>query len=129
MAVLDLCCCSGFSLVVESRGDTSCGAQASLHWLPLLWNTGFRVCRLQYLQHMGSVAAVSGPQSTGSIVVAHRLSCAVAHGIFPDQGSNPCLLHWQADSLPLSHQGSPQTNFYFHSFPCTFTNLDIITLF
>ena len=28
-------------------------------------------------------------------------------GIFPDQGSNPCLLHWQADSLPLSHLGSP----------------------
>ena len=28
-------------------------------------------------------------------------------GIFPTQGSNPCLLHWQADSLPLSYQGSP----------------------
>ena len=28
-------------------------------------------------------------------------------GIFLTQGSNPCLLHWQADSLPLSHQGSP----------------------
>jgi len=27
-------------------------------------------------------------------------------GIFPTQGSNPNLLHWQADSLPLSHQGS-----------------------
>ena len=27
-------------------------------------------------------------------------------GIFPAQGSNPCLLRWQADSLPLSHQGS-----------------------
>ena len=27
-------------------------------------------------------------------------------GIFPTQGSNPCLLYWQADSLPLSHQGS-----------------------
>ena len=26
-----------------------------------------------------------------------------------DQGSNPCLLHWQEDSLPLSHQGSPRT--------------------
>ena len=25
----------------------------------------------------------------------------------PDQGSNPCLLLWQADSLPLSHQGGP----------------------
>ena len=28
-------------------------------------------------------------------------------GIFPTQGSNLHLLHWQADSLPLSHQGSP----------------------
>ena len=26
-------------------------------------------------------------------------------GIFLDQGSNPCLLHWQVDYLPLSHQG------------------------
>ena len=30
-----------------------------------------------------------------------------SRGIFLTQGSNPCLLHWQADSLPLSHQGSP----------------------
>ena len=29
-------------------------------------------------------------------------------GIFPTQGSNPCLLHWQADSLPLSHLESPR---------------------
>ena len=28
--------------------------------------------------------------------------------ILPDQGLNSCLLHWQADSLPLSHQGTPQ---------------------
>ena len=31
-------------------------------------------------------------------------------GIFPTQGSNPsllCLLHWQMDSLPLHHLGSP----------------------
>ena len=27
-------------------------------------------------------------------------------GIFPTQGSNPRLLHWQADSLPLNHLGS-----------------------
>ena len=30
--------------------------------------------------------------------------------IFPTQGLNPhllCLLHWQVDSLPLSHLGSP----------------------
>ena len=33
-------------------------------------------------------------------------------GIFPTQGSNPCLLclllHWQVGSLPLSHLGKPQ---------------------
>ena len=28
-------------------------------------------------------------------------------GIFPTQGSNPRLPHWQVGSLPLSHQGSP----------------------
>ena len=31
-------------------------------------------------------------------------------GIFPTQGANQCLLHllhWQANSLPLSHLGSP----------------------
>ena len=37
----------------------------------------------------------------------HRLnSCSSACGIFLDQGLNSCLLHWQVDSLPLSHQGS-----------------------
>ena len=47
----------------------------------------------------------------GSVVVAHGPSCSAACRIFPDQGSNPCPLHWQADSQPLRHQGSPE--FYF----------------
>ena len=34
----------------------------------------------------------------GSVVVAHGLSCSAACRIFPDQGSNPCPPHWQADS-------------------------------
>ena len=29
-------------------------------------------------------------------------------GIFPDQWSNLCPLHWQADSYSLDHQGGPQ---------------------
>jgi len=29
-------------------------------------------------------------------------------GIFPTQGLNPCLLHWEVDSLPLSHQKAEQ---------------------
>ena len=48
-----------------------------------------------------------GCYSPVSAIVVHGFSCATAYGIFLDQGSNPCLLHWQVDSLPSSHQGSP----------------------
>ena len=37
-------------------------------------------------------------------------------GIFPTQGSNPTRLHWQADSLQLSRQGSPAAIVTFHKF-------------
>ena len=30
-------------------------------------------------------------------------------GSFQPLGSNPCLPHWQVDSLPLSHQGSQES--------------------
>ena len=53
---------------------------------------------LQYLWHKVSVVVARGLWSAGSVVVAHRLSRSVACGIFPNQGSNPCPLHWQADS-------------------------------
>ena len=33
---------------------------------------------------------------------------ALLQGIFLTQGWNPGLMHWQVDSLPLSHQGSPK---------------------
>ena len=49
----------------------------------------------------------TGSRGACSVVVAHGPSCSAACGIFPDQGSNPCPLHWQADSQPLCHQGSP----------------------
>ena len=49
----------------------------------------------------------TSPRRAGSVVVAHGPSCSAVCGIFPDQGSNPCPLHWQADSQPLRHQGSP----------------------
>ena len=50
----------------------------------------------------------TGSRSAGSAIVAHGPSCSAACGILPDQGSNPCLLYWQADSQPLRHQGSPK---------------------
>ena len=73
----------------------------TLWWLLLLQSAGLRVCRLQWLQHMGSV------------VVSHGLSCPAASGIFPDQGSNLCSLPQQVNSQPLDHQGSSGLSFIF----------------
>ena len=53
----------------------------------------------------------TGSRRAGSVIVAHGLSYSAACGIFPDQGLNPCPLHWQADSQPLRHQGSPPSSF------------------
>ena len=50
----------------------------------------------------------TGSKHAGSVLVAHGPSRSAACGILPDQGSNPCPLHWQADSQPLRHQGSPR---------------------
>ena len=79
----------------STRAFSSCRAQGllflqcvgfSLMWL-LLWSTD--------------------SWREGSIVVAHELSCPAACGIFLDQGLNLCPLHWQVNSYPLHHQGSP----------------------
>ena len=82
----------GLSLVLASGVHSSswCAGLSLLRPL-LLWSTGSRCA--------------------GSVVVAHGPSCSMACGIFPDQGSNPCPLHWQADSEPLRHQGSPIFSF------------------
>ena len=79
---------------------SSCGAQAS-HC------GGFSCCRAQALGQAGFSL-----QSIDSIAVAHGLGCSSACGIFPDEGSNPPLLHWQVSYLPLSHQGSPSVAFW-----------------
>ena len=57
-----------------------------------------------------TIAASPVAEHTGSVIVTHRPSCSAACGILPDQGSNLCPLHWQADSQPLRHQGSPLNN-------------------
>ena len=52
-----------------------------------------------------------------SVVVVSRLSFGTtACGIFLDQGLIPGPLHWQADSLPLDHQGSPISIFWLFFF-------------
>ena len=97
---------------------------ADFSWLLLLQSIGsrhssFNSCSSQHLvlslrscsvwlQGAGpSVTVAPRLQSTSLAVVVHGLSCSTGCGIFPDQGSNPCLLHWQTDSsYPLHHQGS-----------------------
>ena len=97
--------CGFFSSCGEQGLLSSCGAWVSHgdglsvdHWLKGAW---------------ASVVMVPGLPSTGSIAMAHELSCSTACGIFLDQGLNPCLLHGQANSLPLSPQGSPGHSFIF----------------
>ena len=71
----------------------------SLQWLLLLWSTGSRHAGFSSCGTRVSVVVAHWLKSAGSVVVAHGLSCSTACGIFPDQGSNPCPLHWQADSF------------------------------
>ena len=86
----------GLSLVVAS-GDHSSSRCAGLSLLrPLLLRS-------------------TGSRRAGSVIVAHGPSRSAARGIFPDQGLNPYPLHWQADSQPLRHQGSPNNCFFIFS--------------
>ena len=73
-----------------------CGLLATV--VSLVVERGLQVHGLQQLQHMGSV------------VVTRRLSCPMAHGIFSDQGSNTCLLHWQ---VILNHWTTREAPVYF----------------
>ena len=81
----------GLSLVVASGGHSSSRCAGLSLSRPLLLRS-------------------TGSRRAGSVVVAHGPSCSAARGIVPDQGLNPCPLHWQADSQPLRHQGSPGTH-------------------
>ena len=57
-------------------------------------------CRaLPLLSAPALVVAAVRLRNTDSVAVMHGLSCSAACGIFPDQGSNLQLLHWQADSM------------------------------
>ena len=60
-----------------------------------LWPHGLPPTRLLCPRHFPS-------KNTG--VGCHLL----LQGIFLTQGLNSCLLHWQAGTSPLSHQGSPR---------------------
>ena len=69
-----------------------------------------------------SVVAACGLSCYGSRALEHRLnSCGaraqLLHSMWdpPGSGLNLDLLHWQADSLPLSYQGIPEYVFIYES--------------
>ena len=97
MAVLVFVSVRGLSLVAASGGHSSSRC------------AGLSLSRPLLLRSTGSRCA-------GSVIVAHGPSCSAVCGVFPDQGLNPCPLHWQADSQPLRHQGSPLVDFFIFSF-------------
>ena len=83
-----LCCYVGFSVCVELGLLSRCGAWAS--------HCGVFSCAEHRL--LGAWT---------SVIMAHRLCCSEACGIFRDWGWNPCPLRWQVDSYPLDCQGNP----------------------
>ena len=103
LALLDLCCCVGFSLVAESQATLHCCARAS-HC------SGFSRCGAWALGAQTSAAAAHGLSGYSSQTIEHRLdSCGawtLFHGKWDLPGTNPCLLHWKGDSLLLRQQGS-----------------------
>ena len=88
--------CAGSSLLPGLSGVVASGVSVLLRRADFSW---------QWFLLFQSMR----PRDQTSVAVARGPSCSTACGIFSDQGSNPCLLHWPVDSLPLRHQGSPQT--------------------
>ena len=105
LAVLGLCCRSGFALVAASRGYSRYSVRAS-------YCGDFSYCGARALECVGFSSCGSRALEHRLNIVVHGLRCSMACGIFSVQGSNPCLLHWQGDSLPLSHQESPRTTHF-----------------
>ena len=90
-----------------------CRLQEEKRWVH--WPTGKVLLHQVYIVRVCSAAADCGPRglkaplSVGLSRQEYWSRCP-SPGHLPNPGSNPSLpglLNWQADSLPLSHQGSP----------------------
>ena len=107
LAVLGLCCCKDFCLVAASGGySLAATCRRPIVMASLDAEHG--------LQHTGASAVASGPKSCGFQALAHRLSSCAARAQLlcdvwdlPGSGIKPMSPAFQANSLPLSHQGSP----------------------
>ena len=87
----------GFCFILSlPEGIISCCCLVAKSYLTLLWPHGLQPVKLLCPWHfLGKDTGMGN----------HFLP----QGIFPTRRLNPCLLHWQADSLPLSLQGNPSS--------------------
>ena len=104
-------------LVTASRGYPAilwlCWAGFWLQRPLTLRSTGFRSCVSRALE--------CGSQYLWLTNCGTRAQLLCCLWDLPGPGRlSPCLLHWQADSLPLNHQGSPATAFLNLGFICWF---------
>ena len=108
--MLGLCCCVRLSLgAVSGSYAPVVVCRLLLAVASLVAERGLDGAGLQSLWHVGSVAVAHGLWSAQAAVVGVcGLRCAEACVLFPQQGSNLCLLPWQVDSQPRDHQRSPQ---------------------
>ena len=101
-------------------------------WATLCWGLrashrgGFSCCRARALGMRASAVVAHGLQSAGSAVVAHGLNRSMACRIFPDQGLNLCLLHWQAILNHCATREAPNVNYYktYFLFACKENDFD-----
>ena len=91
---------------------------------PYFLNQGFNLCPQRYIHGVLTTGGCLVAKSCLTLVTPWTVACQAPlswnfpgkntgmdchftlQGIFPTQGLNLCLLHWQANSLPLSHLGS-----------------------
>ena len=107
LAALGLHGCTWALCNRREQGLLSVAAHRRLLWRLPLWSTGARRVGVSSCGVQTSCSLLAREHGS-SLVVVDGLSCSVACGVFPDQGSNPCPLHWQAASYPLCHKGSPR---------------------
>ena len=112
-----LLCKIAFSLVERDKGLIKVGlrGKASLQMLTRNHDNLPCACGLSHVQLSATpwTVAHQAPLSMGSLGKDTGVGCHfLLYGVFLSQGLNLCLLHWQADSLPLSHQGSPLMEYH-----------------
>ena len=113
-----------FRIMAGGSGRPNLGGSQGIH---RLWGAGVKVRSVEESVHECSVTSVvsdslwplytvarQAPLSMGLSSKNTGVGCHVPlQGIFPTQGSNPCilsLLHWLVGSLPLASPGKPQEN-------------------